>query len=389
MAESTQDTAGSLQDKPARRRLGRVLLDALAEGILNLVFFLFRFVFWCVRWSFATVFFVVVMAGAGYYVFNQVLEGGEYVRVPDITGQDVTNASYLLAEQGLEMGKIEEMPDEGIPKGRVVAQRPAAGKVVRSGRKIYPTVSSGSQTVPAPNFLRRALRDACEELDQSQFRLGTVARIPHTAPRGTIIAQDPAPPMTMPAGGAISFLVSDSPERLTYLMPDIVDKPVDEVLRTLSPMGVLPVPKRVDEPGARLDTVLDQDPAPGTLIHEGDTVFYFVRPSGEVALPDARRRVEVTYTVPPWPGPCEVRIDTIDRNGVRQTVFPQVSDYVNGAPPMLVTGQSITLPIWFVGKMTVEVLLDGNRVRTYLYEGDGEPEIKSFELSRASGTVPS
>jgi len=259
----------------------------------------------------------------------------------------------------------------------VIAQRPAAGKVVRTGRKVYPTVSSGTQMVPVPSFLRRTLKDACEEMDQGPFRLGSVARIPHAAPRDTIIAQDPAPPMTIRTGGSVSFLVSDSPTELTFLMPDLRGKPVEDVLRVLSPMGVLPVPKREDSPDAAFDVVLEQQPAPGTLIHEGATVFYHVRASGGIALPDARRLVEVTYTVPHSLRPQEVRVDTVDRNGVRQTVFPQASDYVDGAPPRLVSGQSITIPVWFVGEMTVEVFLDQEKARSYYYKGDSEPVVTS------------
>jgi len=158
-------------------------------------------------------------------------------------------------------------------------------------------------------------------------------------------------------------------------MPDIVGKPVQGVLRILSPMGVLPVPKRVDTPGAAKDVVLEQEPVAGTLIYEGETVFYYVRPSGDVSLPDARRLVEVTYTVPQSLVPQEVRVDTIDRHAVRQTVFPQMSDYVHGTPPKLVSGQSITIPIWFFDEMTVEVFLDRVKVRSYYYKGDAEPVI--------------
>ena len=39
---------------------------------------------WGIRWSLAAVFFLAVMAGAGYYVFAQVLQGGATVKVPDV-----------------------------------------------------------------------------------------------------------------------------------------------------------------------------------------------------------------------------------------------------------------------------------------------------------------
>lgn len=339
--------------------------------------FIFRFVWWSARWVCATVFFLAVMAFAGYYVLNYALAGGEYVRVPNIVHRHVTDASYVLAESGLEMGKIEEMPDDHVPRGHVIAQRPPAGKVVRTGRKVSPIVSSGTELMPAPNFLRRPLSEARDELQQLSFAVGTVARIPHATPRDTIIAQDPPPSMRVRPGTTIHFLVSESRSALTFLMPDLVGRPVEDVLRILSPMGVMPVPRRV-ESAAMKDVVLDQEPAVGTLIHEGEKVFYSVCPSGAVALPDAGRRAKVTYTVPQSATPCEVRVDTVDRNQVRQTVFPRDVDYVFGAPPRLVSGQSITIPIWFFDELAVEVFLDGVKVQSRYYKGDAEPVVTEF-----------
>jgi len=112
-----------------------------------------------------------------------------------------------------------------------------------------------------------------------------------------------------------------------------------------------------------------------------------VRPSGDVALPDSRRLVEVTYTIPPSPSPREIRVDTLDRNGVRQTVYPQLTDYVEGAPPRLVSGQSITIPIWFIGEMTVEIFIDQVRVRSLYYKGDAEAIVKTYSATSGAPEI--
>ncbi len=104
---------------------------------------MFLFVWWCVRWSLAIVLFVAVMLGAGYYVYHEALTGGKHVEVPDVTMRPVTEASYLLAEGGLELGPQTQIPDDRVPKYYVIAQRPASGKVIRVGRKVSVTVSDG------------------------------------------------------------------------------------------------------------------------------------------------------------------------------------------------------------------------------------------------------
>ena len=116
---------------PSRRGVGRVLLDAVSEAILTVFFFILRFFAWGIQWSIAMVIFVLVMAGAGYYVFNYALSTGTPVTVPDIVDLPINEASLILAERGLDLGKQARVPHATVPKDHVIAQRPEAGRVVR------------------------------------------------------------------------------------------------------------------------------------------------------------------------------------------------------------------------------------------------------------------
>jgi hypothetical protein len=87
------------------------------------------------------------------------------------------------------------------------------------------------------------------------------------------------------------------------------------------------------------------------------------------------------YTVPHSWFEREVRLDTIDRNGVRATAFPLERHYVNGMPPKFRSGYKITFPtLSFIQKMTLEIYLDGQLAQTYLYEGDNEPVITQYTV---------
>jgi beta-lactam-binding protein with PASTA domain len=359
--------------------LGRILLHAISEGILNAVAFVFLFLGWGIRWILATLLLLGVMFGSGYLVFDRVLSGGEYVTVPDITRRPITEASYLLAEKGLEMGKQQQMADPVAPKYHVIAQRPAAGQVVRAGRKVYPIVSTGPEALKPPALVGKTLQAATDELMRTPFTLGAVARIPNAAVRDTVLAQDPSPETGASRGGKISMLVSDGSSSATFLMPEIIGKPLQEVQAILAPLGVLPVPNRVDDPNAPLDTVLDQQPPAGTLISQGTKVYYSVRPSETVAMPDARSTIRYTYTLPGLGTEHEVRIDSVDRNGARRILFPREQDYVGGLPPRYPAGSAITLPsISFVSEMTMEVYLDGQLVQSAYYRGESEPVITQY-----------
>lgn len=340
------------------------------------------FLWWLMRWSAATVFFLAVMAGSGYYVFNEALRGGAHVEVPDVSGRPITEASFLLASKGLELGEQKMLPDNRVPKYYVISQRPNAGKVVRTGRRVFLTVSAGTAALTPPNLVGKTLEKAEEELRKSSFGLGTVARLPHVSARDTILAQDPAPERMTPDGTRINLLVSDGFATRAFIMPDLVGKKVDEVLGILAPLNVKPVPNAVAMPDQPVDVVLDQMPPAGTILQEGDRVVYSVNPSGEVTMPDAQRWTqEIAYVVPNSWFEREVRIDTVDRNGVRTTLFPMEQHYVDGAPPRFTSGYTIVIPpVSFIDKVSVEIYLDGQLAQSYTYEGDREPAIAQYQV---------
>jgi beta-lactam-binding protein with PASTA domain len=378
-----ENDKGNVQNESRTAWFGRVLLDKAAEGVLNLTFFIFRFLGWSVRWTLATVFFLLVMGAAGLYVFNTAVVGGEYVTVPNITQMSVTQASFELGKVGLSMGKQTPMFSDQVPAYHVISQRPEAGSVVRAGREVFPTVSEGAEVQPTPNFVGKTV-DEVERGLAKGVRLGSKAWIHHSAARDRVIAQDPPPSRPLKAGEEVHLLLSKGPTRSIFTMPDIVGLPVQEAMNLLAPMEVSVVANRVDNPNARTDTVLDQAPPPGTMLQKGDPVSYDVRASGDIALPNARRKVVVAYTVPGSWFEREVRIDVIDRTGKRQTVLPSEKQYAAGERPKFKPKSTIRLPLSFYDELTVEVYVDGEKTRTYYYEGDEPPVITDVEPETAA-----
>ena len=329
-------------------------------------------------------FFLAVMAGAGYYVFMKALDGGDYVKVPDIAGLPITEAAYLITEQRLELGKQTQVPDPAVPQYHVIAQRPAAGRVVRTGRKVYPTVSIGADMLITPDLRRKRLSDARRELASARFHEGGVARIPHASPRDTVIGQDPPPGQSIPNQGSINLLVSGGPEQQeqkTFIfMPDIRGKGVEEAARILAPYTVTLVPNPVDILDARVDVVLDQDPPPDTLIYEGQVVTYDVKPSGALSLPgvpeaeeQTRYEAKIVHAMnADWYG-SDVRVDVIDRHGNRETVWTKAPRFDGQAQATFVAGSAIQFPVRYINQATVEVYVDGHGVASYRLEGGADP----------------
>ncbi len=310
-------------------------------------------------------------------MFSRAVAGGEYVTVPNVVGESITQASFELGELGLELGKQTGMPSDQFPRYHVIAQRPAAGKVVRAGRKIYPTVSTGRESVAAPDLAGMPQAEAIDAVGR-QFKLGTVARMPSAAPRDTVIAQEPRPGKSTAPGAEINMLLSAGSATGLVFMPNIAGKSIEEAVAMLTSLNVKVVPRRVDAPEAAHGVVLAQDPPPGTVIGEGDTVTYEIR--GEVKEAPERHKADVTY-VPPFDWfEHDLRIDVVSGSGVRKTVFPAEKDREAGLRPTYQAGQPIHLTITFSEEITVEVYVDNQKVRSYYYEGDAEAVITDYNV---------
>jgi len=330
-------------------------------------YFVVRFVGWGIQWSIATAFFILVMAGAGYYVFNFALSTGAPVTVPDILDLPINEASLVVAERGLEIGKQVRIPHPNIPKDRVISQRPEPGRVVRQGRKVYPTVSMGNDVITAPSLVKIPLDTARRQIAESRFRLGSVARIPSDLPRDIVIAQDPPAGRGIPNQGSISLLVSGGDQRGQAYMPDIRGMNVQDVLRILAPLGLKPNPREVDLPGAKTDTVLNQEPAPDTPVYPGQVVSYEVKMATTVpAAPVAATKETVRHVMPSDWYASTVRVDVIDKDGKRQTVWRKEPDSSEQARTTYVAGSAIRIPVAYAGQATVEVYVDGQLSKSYL-----------------------
>lgn len=320
--------------------------------------------------------FLVVMAAAGYYVFNETLKGGQLVTVPNILQMPLGEASMELARQGLEMGQPLPGEHATIPKDHIIAQRPAAGTVVRTGRKVVPTINMGAQAVPTPDLVRRSLKDATQTLEQSRFRVGSVVRIAHRTPRDTVIAQDPPAGQTIVARSDVHLLVSAGTETRGAFMPNLRGMGIEEAEQEAARLNLRLVPNEVDYPGAQFDVVLDQRPPANAMVYPGDVVTYDVKLSGGVDAADARHQATVVHEMTIDWYDRDVRFELVDHRGARQvlpTSYPR--DYSVDARRSRKAGSKITISnISYIGEATLEVYVDGELSASYPLRDGLPPE---------------
>ena len=327
------------------------------------------------QWSIALVLFLLVMAGAGYFVYTYALEGGRHVNVPDIVDIPITDAAFLLTERGLELGRQSPVPHPTAPKYYIIAQRPGAGRVVREGRSVNVFVSMGQDYLHAPNLVGSSLADARREITAARFRVGSLARVPEAALRDTILAQDPPAGGELADQGEIHLLLSAGSDLPSALMPDLRGVPIAEVAKVLAAFGVVLVAQEVDIPNAVMDVVLAQTPAVDTLIYRGQTVTFDYKPSVTGAAPSMRYEATVRHQMfYDWFAKA-ARVDVVDRMGNRQTVYSKVPESDEQAKATYVSGTAIRVPVTYVIEAIVEVYIDGKLEASYQLK-DGNVPVK-------------
>lgn len=102
---------------------------------------------------------LVLMVGV-WYGLDVYTRHGESIRIPDLKGMSSIEAQRLLADDGLIMEVNDSGYNKRMPAGCVLAQVPAAGMMVKQGRKVYVSINS----LQSP---RRALPDL---IDNSSYR---------------------------------------------------------------------------------------------------------------------------------------------------------------------------------------------------------------------------
>lgn len=170
---------------------------------------------------------------------SRIIQKGEIVSVPDISGKtlaeaerDLARKRLLLQEKGIEFSDRYE-------RGRIISQEPQAGSKIRTNHAVRVAVSGGSEMVDVPALVGRSLEAASKLLSENGLQRGLISQI-HTGryAAGRIIAQEPAPGgQKIKRTAPLNFLVSQGEIEPKYLMPDLIGRKAGPSLPRLRELG--------------------------------------------------------------------------------------------------------------------------------------------------------
>jgi beta-lactam-binding protein with PASTA domain len=186
------------------------------------------------------------------------------VTVPSLIGQRLPAASSLAGQEGLTVRLAGKRPDSTVPLGAIAGQEPLAGSTLKANRTIRVWLSLGPRKRQIPNLVGTSLRSARLALDLADVPLARVIEVDQSAPEGSVIMQQPPPGDVELVEGGVSLLASRGPAGRDYVMPDFIDRSLDEVTGVLRLTGLKLAEIRYRTyPGRPPGTILSQSPRPG------------------------------------------------------------------------------------------------------------------------------
>jgi beta-lactam-binding protein with PASTA domain len=216
---------------------------------------------------------------------------GDEVAVPNLDGLSLSEAENKTASLRLGLDVENRYFSAIVPIGRVMAQSPAAGTVVRREWHVRVAESLGPQQVAIPDVMGQPLRMAAITIQRLGLELGSVVHLAGTGNVADIvIAQTPPPTATGADSPRVGLLLSQ-PEAATvpaWVMPDLTGisyaaaaaavnraglrlGPVDAAAQNIpsvSMNGALNAVHATAAPG----TVMAQSPAAGERVTDADVV---------------------------------------------------------------------------------------------------------------------
>lgn len=148
----------------------------------------------------------------GQHVHVMVSLGPPRMTVPNLVGSSARAAQISAGQRGLSVGNIAEIPWQGAPADRVVAQDPPPATTDVHGPVVNLLVSRG-EPQPAylcPSFVGQRLSRVQRELEEANLKVGEVTPIPtDAAPRGSILFQSPPPGSRIAADVVFTFQIAE------------------------------------------------------------------------------------------------------------------------------------------------------------------------------------
>ena len=222
---------------------------------------------------------VLVVFGLSAYVSFSLFVSSGVTTVPNLEGLSRVEAANVLADQGLALRKVDEQGryDEKVPIGNVLRQTPDARTLVKRGSGVEVVLSLGPRRLEVPDLAGKAIPTVQLTLSTIGLGVGRTATAFAAGDPGLVVAQDPAPGVTVAPQTAVDLLLSTPSPGESWLMPDLVYRRYDDIKGFFERQGIRFGSVKYERyEGVSAGVILRQFPLPGHPLNHGAPVSLVV-----------------------------------------------------------------------------------------------------------------
>jgi eukaryotic-like serine/threonine-protein kinase len=158
--------------------------------------------------------------------------GPVLVTVPQVTGQNVSQAKTSLAAAGLKLVQIVSQASATIPAKIVISTNPAAYQHWPVNKPVQLVVSAGP---PLPDFVGQQVSVAQQAASSGGYSIDVVQATGSTQPSGTVVKQSPEPNTPITPGEVVTVYVSPGAPQVS--VPDVQGMNVNQATSILTAAG--------------------------------------------------------------------------------------------------------------------------------------------------------
>jgi beta-lactam-binding protein with PASTA domain len=167
---------------------------------------------------------MLVVALLSAFITMRLAIHGREVKVPSLAGLTLAEASRKASSVGLRLNLENRFYSPDTPPGRILAQSPAPGSIVRREWAVRVTESLGAQQVSIPNVVGQTERAASINIRRLALDLGTTAHIAAPGDGGVVLAQTPPANAAGVERPRVSILLTEPEEEAAptaFVMPSL------------------------------------------------------------------------------------------------------------------------------------------------------------------------
>jgi len=232
-------------------------------------------------------FFGVLLAGifgiSTYFWFTFFVKGRS-LPTPNLIGQSPAQARAITQDLGveLEVDGDHRRNSDRVPVGNVVWQNrtPGPASFIKRGSRIRVELSAGPLVLHVPDLNGETAGTGMLRLGQQNLKPAGASYVAG-AQKGILAADPPSGTVVAPQS-EIALLVSVAPPSPQFVMPDLIDRRLDEVRPALESRGLsVATVKYESYPGIADGIIIRQYPLRGAPVSTRDPISVVVSRSEE------------------------------------------------------------------------------------------------------------